>query len=243
MRCSKCAFISFDDMVVCDKCSYDLTETIQQLHGSSLNIDPPVFLSLVVEEVALDREEANVMVAEPLEILMESGLTEVVLKGNTEGESSVVDALDLDLVVPSEEAGSVSMAILQEQEVKVVEKDMSVKLPGQDDLFALDANLTESADIEILDKLSGKDGEVENIVDLSALLAEDTATDELQMAESAGLNRAAVEENVDLELDLELFIEEDTLDLTLEDDEQDVDDANLSDSVDLELTIDERDTK
>jgi hypothetical protein len=44
MRCPKCSFTSFDHLVTCEKCGRDLTELIEQLHGTSLRVKSPMFL-------------------------------------------------------------------------------------------------------------------------------------------------------------------------------------------------------
>ena len=44
MRCPKCSFTSFDHLVTCEKCGRDLTELVDQLHGTSLRVKSPMFL-------------------------------------------------------------------------------------------------------------------------------------------------------------------------------------------------------
>jgi hypothetical protein len=57
MRCPKCSFTSFDHLVTCEKCGRDLTEIVNQLHGTSLKVESPSFLGPALE--AKVAEEAN----------------------------------------------------------------------------------------------------------------------------------------------------------------------------------------
>ncbi|MFC1843457.1 hypothetical protein ACFLZ5_01540 [Thermodesulfobacteriota bacterium] len=45
MRCSKCGFISFDHLLSCAKCGKDISEVATELQGTSIKVDPPMFLS------------------------------------------------------------------------------------------------------------------------------------------------------------------------------------------------------
>ncbi len=50
MRCHKCSYISFDDLVSCSKCSADLTETVHNLRGISMRTVPSFFLAAVLAQ-------------------------------------------------------------------------------------------------------------------------------------------------------------------------------------------------
>lgn len=50
MRCHKCSYISFDDLVSCSKCSADLTETVHNLRGISMKTVPSFFLAAVLAQ-------------------------------------------------------------------------------------------------------------------------------------------------------------------------------------------------
>ncbi len=48
MRCSKCGYISFDNLDSCPKCAVSLTETAAQLQGAVFRAEAPFFLGSVV---------------------------------------------------------------------------------------------------------------------------------------------------------------------------------------------------
>ncbi len=48
MRCHKCSYISFDDLVSCSKCAADLTEAVHNLRGTSMRTIPSFFLAAVL---------------------------------------------------------------------------------------------------------------------------------------------------------------------------------------------------
>lgn len=49
MRCPKCSYTSFDHLVTCEKCGRDLTELVDQLHGTSLKVESPLFLGTALD--------------------------------------------------------------------------------------------------------------------------------------------------------------------------------------------------
>lgn len=50
MRCHKCSYISFDNLISCSKCAADLTETAHNLRGTSMKTVPSFFLSAVLAQ-------------------------------------------------------------------------------------------------------------------------------------------------------------------------------------------------
>jgi len=45
MRCPKCGFISFDHLTSCSKCGRDVSQVAAELQGTSIKVEPPMFLS------------------------------------------------------------------------------------------------------------------------------------------------------------------------------------------------------
>ncbi|OGQ95952.1 MAG: hypothetical protein A2521_02790 [Deltaproteobacteria bacterium RIFOXYD12_FULL_57_12] len=44
MRCPKCSYISFDHLSACTKCGRDLSEVAKMVHGTAVQVEPPLFL-------------------------------------------------------------------------------------------------------------------------------------------------------------------------------------------------------
>lgn len=56
MRCPKCSFISFDDLVVCAKCASDLSLLSRELSGTCVEARPEFFLGSAIQSPALDED-------------------------------------------------------------------------------------------------------------------------------------------------------------------------------------------
>jgi hypothetical protein len=54
MRCPKCSYISFDHLDACQKCGRNLTEIVGQIHGTSLKVEPPIFLGSALDALAAE---------------------------------------------------------------------------------------------------------------------------------------------------------------------------------------------
>lgn len=52
MRCTKCGYITFDNLDSCPKCAVSLTEVSAQFHGSVFRAEVPFFLGSVVSSGA-----------------------------------------------------------------------------------------------------------------------------------------------------------------------------------------------
>jgi hypothetical protein len=59
MRCHKCSYISFDDLVSCSKCAADLTETVHNLRGTSMMTIPSFFLAAVIAQTETSSEYSS----------------------------------------------------------------------------------------------------------------------------------------------------------------------------------------
>ncbi len=57
MKCPKCGFISFDDLSTCTKCSTDLSEVAQELHGTGTETEPEFFLGSAIKNTNLDFDD------------------------------------------------------------------------------------------------------------------------------------------------------------------------------------------
>jgi len=57
MRCPKCGFISFDHLTSCAKCGKDIADVASELQGTSINVEPPMFLSGALAAYA-DRQDS-----------------------------------------------------------------------------------------------------------------------------------------------------------------------------------------
>ncbi len=55
MRCPKCGFISFDHLTACNKCGKDIADVAAELQGTTIKVEPPMFLSSALAAFA-DRE-------------------------------------------------------------------------------------------------------------------------------------------------------------------------------------------
>jgi hypothetical protein len=56
MRCTKCSFISFDDLSACAKCAADLSNLSQELNGTCTETRPEFFLGSAVQTPGLDED-------------------------------------------------------------------------------------------------------------------------------------------------------------------------------------------
>lgn len=54
MRCPKCNFISFDDLVACAKCANDISVLSKELNGTCIESKPEFFLGTAIQTPAID---------------------------------------------------------------------------------------------------------------------------------------------------------------------------------------------
>ena len=181
MRCPKCGFISFDHLASCSKCGRDISEVASELQGTSIKVEPPMFLSGALAAFAESEEsfEEHAMeddVAGGIDFNMEM-----------EDEAVEMDAAAKDVDFSFEkEGGDISLAEAEAEEAAgIAEEDVDIELEAEaEDTF------------EELDFMSSADEEEEGGLefDLEDFI-EDTDDDETQTSGDADT------EGLDLDLD------------------------------------------
>ena len=188
MRCPKCGFISFDHLVSCSKCGRDISEVASELQGTSIKVDPPMFLSGALAAFAESEEsfEEHAMeddVAGGIDFNMEM-----------EDEAVEMDAADEDVDFSfEEEEEAVDVAPEEDADFEIVEEE-------------------EGADISLAEAEAEEAGIAEEDVDieLEAEAEEESALEEAEDTfEELDFMSSVDEEEGGLEFDLEDFLEDD----------------------------------
>jgi len=131
MRCSKCGFISFDHLLSCAKCGKDLAEVASELQGTSIKVDPPMFLSSALAAFSESEEsfEEHAM------------------------DGEVDEGIDFDMGMDAEEEGPIEMADSQEDVDFSIEEeeaaDISFGEPEPEETVAVEAEADEGADVKL----------------------------------------------------------------------------------------------
>jgi hypothetical protein len=202
MRCPKCGFISFDHLASCSKCGRDISEVASELQGTSIKVEPPMFLSGALaafaeseesfEEHAMEDDVAGGidfnMEMEDEAVEMDAAAEDVDFSFEEEGEALDVapeEGADFE-IVEEEEGADISLAEAEAEEAAgIAEEDVDIELEAEaEDTF------------EELDFMSSVDEEEEGGLefDLEDFI-EDTDDDETQTSGDADT------EGLDLDLD------------------------------------------
>ena len=187
MRCSKCGFISFDHLLSCAKCGKDLAEVASELQGTSIKVDPPMFLSSALAAFSESEEsfEEHAM------------------------DSEVGDGIDFDMGMDADEEEPIEMAdsgedvdfSMEEEGAEGTEEaegaDISFAEPEAEETVSVEAEADEEADIKL--EVEAEKAEEEAVeVEVS-----DESFEELDFMETVD-----EEEEGGLEFDLEDFMED-----------------------------------
>lgn len=180
MRCSKCGFISFDHLLSCAKCGKDLSEVASELQGTSIKVDPPMFLSSALAAFSESEESIE-------EMSMESEVDEGIdfdmgMDADEEEPSAMADsAKDVDFSIEEEEAAEES------EEAGEADISFAESSPGETDRVEAEAEEEKAEEEEAV--------EVE---------VADESFEELDFLDVAN----EVDEEGGLEFDLEDFVED-----------------------------------
>ncbi len=186
MRCSKCGFISFDHLLSCAKCGKDLSEVASELQGTSIKVDPPMFLSSALAAFSESEESIE-------EMSMESEVDEGIdfdmgMDADEEEPSAMADsAKDVDFSIEEEEAA-------EEGDISLAESE-----PGETD--RVEAEADEGDDIKLEVEAEEEAAEEEEAVEVEVA---DESFEELDFLDVAN----EVDEEGGLEFDLEDFVED-----------------------------------
>lgn len=148
MRCPKCGYISFDDRENCLKCTGDLRELAEQLHGTAFAAKTPDFLAVALAaeeeagEAAVDQvdhdvppeedeiELADVEPAEPpLEVSPEIEIEETPVAAPAEGVGQAPEEKPEESVEGQGEAEEIveleppELSLSESEEMEVLEED------------------------------------------------------------------------------------------------------------------------
>jgi hypothetical protein len=145
MRCPKCGFISFDHLTSCASCGRDISEVASELQGTSIKVEPPMFLggALAAFTSAEDSSEEHAMDAddEGIDFNMEMGAEEEEVPEMAAAEEEV----DFNMEVAAEEEEGPEMAAAAE------EVDFSFEEEAEEFQVAEETDISpEGADEEVL---------------------------------------------------------------------------------------------
>ena len=140
MRCSKCGFISFDHLLSCAKCGKDISEVATELQGTSIKVDPPMFLSGALAAFSESEEsfEEQAMDAEVDEgIDFDMGM----------------DAEEEEPVVMADSGEDVDFSIEEEAAQGAEEADLSFAEPEPEEAVDVEMEAKEEAvEVEVSDE-------------------------------------------------------------------------------------------
>ena len=147
MRCPKCGFISFDHLASCSKCGRDISEVASELQGTSIKVDPPMFLSGALaafaeseesfEEHAMEDDVAGGidfnMEMEDEAVEMDAAAEDVDFSFEEEEEAfDVAPEGDADFeIVEEEEGADISLAEAEAEEAGIAEEDVDIELEAE----------------------------------------------------------------------------------------------------------------
>ena len=201
MRCPKCGFISFDHLVSCSKCGRDISEVASELQGTSIKVDPPMFLSGALaafaeseesfEEHAMEDDVAGGidfnMEMEDEAVEMDAADEDVDFSFEEEEEAfDVAPEEDADFeIVEEEEGADISLAEAEAEEAAgIAEEDVDIELEAEaEDTFE---------ELDFMSSVDEEEGGLE--FDLEDFI-EDRDDDETQTSGDADV------EGLDLDLD------------------------------------------
>ena len=210
MRCPKCGFISFDHLASCSKCGRDISEVASELQGTSIKVEPPMFLSGALaafaeseesfEEHAMEDDVAGGidfnMEMEDEAVEMDAAAEDVDFSFEEEEEAfDVAPEEDADFeIVEEEEGADISLAEAEaEKAASIAEEDVDIELEAE----AEEEPAPEEAEdtFEELDFMSSVDEEEGGLeFDLEDFI-EDSGDEETEASGDADL------EGLDLDLD------------------------------------------
>jgi hypothetical protein len=200
MRCPKCGFISFDHLASCSKCGRDISEVASELQGTSIKVDPPMFLSGALaafaeseesfEEHAMEDDVAGGidfnMEMEDEAVEMDAAAEDVDFSFEEEEEAfDVAPEEDADFeIVEEEEGADISLAEAEAEEAGIAEEDVDIELEAEaEDTFE---------ELDFMSSVDEEEGGLE--FDLEDFI-EDRDDDEPQTSGDADV------EGLDLDLD------------------------------------------
>ena len=147
MRCPKCGFISFDHLASCSKCGRDISEVASELQGTSIKVEPPMFLSGALaafaeseesfEEHAMEDDVAGGidfnMEMEDEAVEMDAAAEDVDFSFEEEEEAfDVAPEGDADFeIVEEEEGADISLAEAEAEEAGIAEEDVDIELEAE----------------------------------------------------------------------------------------------------------------
>jgi len=234
MRCPKCGYISFDQQKSCVKCSADVAAIADQLQGTVSNVQAPFFLGSVLG--VQEEDFSGTISPSPAE---DDSLDLGELEADMLPEENALAGLepaevDLDLAGAPLDDEDLGEAVLPPTS-GLADIDVSDLIPPADaDLAELSFGVEEDADA--LKEESAEDEVMEEFdLDLSPL------DDDLLIPEEAQAEQAVAEEDsasAPAETEDEEIIDLSSL-MDLDDDERSGPGGEDSDSVDLDLTLDD----
>ena len=200
MRCPKCGFISFDHLASCSKCGRDISEVASELQGTSIKVEPPMFLSGALaafaeseesfEEHAMEDDVAGGidfnMEMEDEAVEMDAAEEDVDFSFEEEVEElDVAPEEDADFeIVEEEEGADISLAEAEAEEAGIAEEDVDIELEAEaEDTFE---------ELDFMSSVDEEEGGLE--FDLEDFI-EDSNDDETQTSGDADV------EGLDLDLD------------------------------------------
>ena len=184
MRCSKCGFISFDHLLSCAKCGKDLAEVASELQGTSIKVEPPMFLSSALASLSESEDsfEEHAM------------------------DSEVDAGIDFDMGMDADEEEPIEMADSEEDIDFAIEEEAAeeFEVAEEADISFAEPEPEEAIDVK-MEADEGEDIKLEMGAEEEAVEVEvsDESFEELDF-----MGAADEEEEGGLEFDLEDFMEE-----------------------------------
>ena len=187
MRCPKCSYISFDDLLSCSKCGRDLSTMVNELHGTSMQVESPQLLGPAFEALAGAESFASIADEKGTEIRFEEEIAPPDLGLDNLEETvslgpAVDDEVENDLkLVPEDEATEIkeevelNFAVEDEldsqmepaeaagQEKVDLEKSLETGEQEESDTAAGDTLNLESIELSGLSPATGSEGQEETL--------------------------------------------------------------------------------
>ena len=226
MKCTKCGYISFDDLTYCSKCTTELASVAETLHGTCSGTEPEFFLASLVSQ-AMEGESPFEDLGTPE--TPQPADTEIDFDASTPGDLSfpgaddtlTLDTEDEDVALELGEILPLDLSQLESGEApeedtdfetlsldETSDIDLTVDLSEEEESDLTDVDLSDAADLEEDETIDFSEDfaefapEEEQAEDLQQVDLEDVGLADLMPAETA-------EDEQQLPMDLGSYTDED----------------------------------
>jgi len=228
MRCHKCSYISFDNLVSCSKCAADLTEAVHNLRGTSMMTVPSFFLTAEItrSETSSDYPSEEGMRTDwggepsPSGVDIADNVDHTQEIDFSEGLSAGIETAEpLDIEMPFDPGSGIEQASSQIQFTPENDSQAPTFSSSDQDIPTLDLDEFDMVDLAGGESLQPGSGPKDNKgleetlrFDLSSLDLSDLLNPPQE--EPSGMNANAIGNDTTMDLELMLFHEKTASDTT-----------------------------